>query len=430
VRRATICGLAAGAVVLLAGAAVAAASVVPKSEATVRSAAIAVNAGISGCGTGWSHGTAGRLRFEVRNTSIAGMEVYLQAAGAVAEQTAPAASTLAADAMATRPASPQPTSGGASSAQPVYLDLESIGASATVRGDVTLAAGRYRFVCLPADEDPIAGPIVTVTGAAHVANATPGIVPVTQNDLIPAAKRYGAWIESRLPVLQREAAALEADVASADLQKARTDWLAAHLEYESLGAAYGAFGEADTAINGMPASGRTALDDPHLTGFHKIEALLWSGAGASELAPFTKRHVADVGDLRTDFPHARVDPLDIGLRAHEILENALQFELTGAADAGSHTDLATVDANLTGTERALAPLRGILTSRYPDLGTTDAALAASRTLVESFRGTSGTWTPVQRLTTAQRERVDAQIDRTVELLAPIAAICDVRRSAS
>ncbi len=357
--------------------------------------AYTVTAGISGCGDGWQEGTAGVQTFDVKNTSIAGMEVYLQSA----------------------------------SSKDVYLDLESLGAGSTTRAQATIAAGKYRFVCLPADENPIAGPVVTVTGAERVADATPGIAPVTQNDLIPASKAYGEWIEGRFPVLAAGVAALNGDVASGDLAKAKTDWLGAHLVYESLGAAYGAFGDADAAINGMPASSTTALSDPDLTGFHKIEALLWSGAPAAKIAPFTSRLVIDVGDLRTNFPNARIDPLDIGLRAHEILENALQFELTGKTDAGSHTNLATLDANLAGTVQALEPISGILKTRYPDLAKTDAAIAASRTLVESYRHTDGSWVPLQSLTTAQRESLDAQIDQTIELLAPIAAICDVRRAA-
>ncbi|GAB3611251.1 EfeM/EfeO family lipoprotein [Humibacter ginsengiterrae] len=358
--------------------------------------AYAVDAGISSCGTGWVQPTAGVQIFDVRNTSIAGMEVYLQSA----------------------------------TAKDVYLDLESLGAGTTTRGQATLGAGRYRFVCLPADADPIAGPVVTVSGAKRVANATAGIPPVTQNDLIPASKQYGAWIESRLPVLQAETDALAGDVTSGDLGKAKADWLSAHLEYETLGAAYGAFGDADTAINGMPAPGRNALDDPDLTGFHKIEALLFSGASASAIAPYTSQLTNDVAALRADFPNARIDPLDIGLRAHEILENALQFELTGETDAGSHTNLATLDANLTGTTHALEPLRGILKTRYPDLTKTDAAIAATQRLVESFRGADGSWRALADLTTAQREQLDAHVDETLELLAPIAAICDVRRPAT
>ena len=396
-RRATQIGILAGAIaVIIAAGVVVQLTGGARSTAEAKPDTYAIQVGISPCGIGWEHPTAGTQTFEVTNTSIAGVELYLQ--------------------------SP--------SSKAVYLDLESLGAGTTTQATTTLAAGRYQFVCLPADEAPVLGPVVTVTGARHVDGATPGVVPVTRNDLIPAAKSYTSWIESRLPVLKGDVSALAADVASGDLTKAKRDWLTGHLEYESLGAAYGAFGDADTAINGLPASSRTALDDPKLTGFHKIEALLWSGASARTIAPYTAGLVKDVSSLQADFPHAQIDPLDIGLRAHEILENALQFELTGRTDAGSHTNLATVDANLTGTLEALEPLRGILKTRYAEMTETDAAIAASRTLVESFRHPDGTWTPLASLTTTQRERVDAQIDQTIELLAPIAAICDVRRAAS
>lgn len=52
--------------------------------------------------------------------------------------------------------------------------------------------------------------------------------------------------------------------------------------------------------------------------------------------------------MRKAFPTQDFDPGDLPLRAHEILENALQFELTGDTDEGSGTNLATVDSNLAG----------------------------------------------------------------------------------
>ena len=51
-----------------------------------------------------------------------------------------------------------------------------------------------------------------------------------------------------------------------------------------------------------------------------------------------------------------VDLLDVGLRTHEILENALQFQLTGHDDYGSGTTLATTAANITGTRELLTIL--------------------------------------------------------------------------
>ncbi len=359
------------------------------------SSVVRVSAGVDDCGDGWTSARGGRQTFELHNTTVAGEEVHLENA-----------------------------SSGA-----IYLDVESLGAAARQSATVNLGNGTYRFVCLPADGEPAVGPKVTISGAAHVAGVTPGLKPVTRNELLPALKSYEAWVRGRLPVLQAQVERLSSDIAVGDLGTARMDWLTAHLTYETLGAAYGAFGDLDTAINGLPAPGQAAARDRHLEGFHRIESMLYGGASAGDMAPHANRLVRSVADLRAAFTNGRVDPVDIGLRAHEILENALELELTGRTDAGSHTALATVDANLTGTREALAPLRPILTSRYPDLAATEHAIDATQRLVRTFRHSGGTWTPLRSLTRSQRTRVNARIDATLELLAPVAAICDPRRTA-
>ncbi|MFF1879449.1 imelysin family protein [Leifsonia sp. NPDC058230] len=360
----------------------------------------AISAGQDACGAGWGSGSnahvpGGDQTFTVTNGTIAGIEVYLQAVDT----------------------------------SKVYLDLEGLGTGAHAKARVTLGSGRYRFVCLPADADPVRGPTVTVGAAPPAAKLTPGIVPVTRNDLIPVAKAYGDWVGSRIPVLAQQVAALGDDAAEGDLSAARRDWLTAHETYETLGAAYGAFGDLDSAIDGTPAPGLTASTDPDLTGFHKVEAALWSGAPAAVVAASVAPLASAVDQLGTAFSDAEIDPQDIGLRAHEIVENAIQFELTGATDAGSGTELATIDANLTGAQQALNPLTTILTSRYDELGATTTSLTSAQKLVESFRQADGAWTPLVQLNRSDRERLDAALGNTVELLAPVAAICDIRRDA-
>jgi iron uptake system component EfeO len=384
------------------GAVVAGALVVPhlalQPSPTTPPGRYSVQAGTDVCGAGWpgdgSSARSGTQSLRIENTSVAGIDVQLVA----------------------------PATGA------VYLDAEGLGSGAAHTYRVRLARGDYRFRCLPADGEPETGPVVHVHGAAHVPGATPGVVPVTRGDLIPAAKSYGDWIESRLPVLLSDVRALDADVHAGDVAAAERDWLVGHREYEQLGAAYGAFGDADTAINGLPASGRTALDDPHLAGFHRLEALLWSGAPVARAGAPADALVASVAHLQQAFPTVRVDPLDIGLRSHEILENALEFEATGRSDAGSHTALATIDANISGTEQALEPLHGILRSRYPGLADTERALTALRAEVETHRRADGSWEALDDLDHSARERLDAELDRALELLAPVAAICDPRRT--
>ncbi|MCW2795178.1 EfeM/EfeO family lipoprotein [Nocardioides sp.] len=366
---------------------------VPHADTSI--AGTPVTVGVDVCGAGWTGGDAGPQTFALWNNSIQGLEVYLED----------------------------------DSDEHIVLDAENLGAGATRTASVVLAPGWYEFVCLPTDEEPEHGPPQQVTGNPPT-GTTPGIVPVTRNDLLPAVSTYERWIRSQLPALQHQMTQLDADIRRGDLTAARHDWLTAHLRYETLGAAYGAFGDHDTAINGMPASGRPALDDPHLTGFHRIEALLWSGAPAGRIAPYTHRLVGAVAALRADFVGQQlVDTLDMGLRSHEILENAIQFELTGASDAGSHTNLATIDANLTGTTQAMRPLRGLLRQRDPDLAATERWIARSQRLVCSFDH-HGRWLPLEELSRTQREGLDAALTQTVELLSEVAVITDPRRAIS
>ncbi|MFC4243451.1 imelysin family protein [Gryllotalpicola reticulitermitis] len=309
--------------------------------------------------------------------------------------------------------------------QLVYLDLEGFGPGATVDQTVTLGNGTYRFSCFPDEDIATKGKTVTITDASGVKNPTPGVSPVDQNDLIPYAIKYQKWVAAQVPILRTRVNTLATDIAAGNIAKAKTDWLTAHLTYESMGAAYGTFGDLDDAINGEPAPGTTALADPKLTGFHKVEALLWSGASAAKAAPAVTALQGAVAKLAAAMPTLQQDPNDLGLRAHEIVENAIQFELTGQTDAGSHTNLATIGANLAGSQAVLNVIDPLLTSRYPQLGATEQALAASQKLVATYDH-DGSWAALSSLDQLQREKLDASLDQTVEDLAPIASILDER----
>jgi len=360
----------------------------PVASGAAAPTAFEISAGLDDCGAGWGAADSvpgGDQTFTVTNTTVGGIEVYLQSVDS----------------------------------KRVYLDLESLGAGAHATVRASLGAGRYRFVCLPADADPARGPTVVVGKAPPGSALTPGIVPVTRNDLIPVAKAYTAWVAGRIPTLQRQVAAVAADAEEGDLPAAKRDWLTAHTTYETLGGAYDAFGDLGDQLDGLPRHG--------LTGFHLVESQLWHGAPAAEVAASAQTLVALAGRLRAQFADAQLDPGEVALRAHEIVEDAIQDGLTGATEAGSGTELAGIDANLTGAAAALAPLHDVLAGRYDQLAETQQALTQAQTLVESFRAADGSWTPLSAIDRTARERVDAALSRTAELLAPVAAICDPRR---
>lgn len=343
----------------------------------------------SACGLGWTAARPGLQVFQLSNTSAASAGVYLKSA----------------------------TTGA------VLGEVEGLAADTTSPMMVRLAAGSYQFSCLPDDADAVLGPVVTVTGTG---GGGPAVVPVTQHDLIQPTLAYQQWVAGQLPVLVSAVDALRTAVDRGDLAGARAAWLPAHLAYERLGAAYGAFGDADRAINGTDAGLPGGVSDASFTGFHRLEYGLWHGEPAASLAAPAARLAQDVRALQQSWASVRMDPQLLGVRAHEIVENTIQFELTGRTDFGSGSNLATARANLDGTREALTVLQPVLRTRMTDLPAVTAALDAVQRQLDALGDTSS-GRPLSSLSRRQRESLDAGFGDLVERLAGVAAVCDVRR---
>ncbi|SEG81214.1 high-affinity iron transporter [Actinacidiphila yanglinensis] len=251
------------------------------------------------------------------------------------------------------------------SGRKVYAEIPWIAPAGTQPLSTTLAAGRYTLRCVFSDGAVRVSHPMALSG--RTTGAVAGYRPLPDLAMTAPVTAYRAWLKAALPRLAEGARALDADVARGDLAAARRDWLPAHLDYERLGAAYNSFGDFDAALDGTADGLPGAVHDPDWTGFHAIEYGLWHGRTAGALRPLTRRLVDDVRKLTADFPSEEIDPGDLPLRAHEILENALQFQLTGAADYGSGTTLATLGANVEGTAEVVSVLAPLIAPRDPAL---------------------------------------------------------------
>ncbi|MDN3355174.1 EfeM/EfeO family lipoprotein [Actinomadura sp. DC4] len=345
----------------------------------------AIEASVTGCGTGWSHPHAGTQVLSLRNDGA-----------------------TAADVMLIDPAT------GA-----VFAEFEGMGPGVTRQARLALGGGTYVFRC--GDDgggDPVTGPPTRISGPP---GGSAGVVPVTSEDLYAPAKSYTTYVSAGLDRLIARTKTLRKAVDGGDLDAARSAWTPAHVSYERLGAAYGTFGDFDGAINGGPAGLPKGVHDPDFTGFHRLEYGLWHGQSASSLRPVADRLDHDVHALKDDFPKERMDPADLPLRAHEILENTLQFQLTGHADQGSGTTLKTAAANIEGTREVLGVLRPVIRPRYARLPEIDTWLDRMDGLL---KGRSS----VEKLSTTEREGLNGAAGQLLELLAPVATIGEPRRT--
>ncbi|WP_427924661.1 iron uptake transporter permease EfeU [Streptomyces sp. cg40] len=344
------------------------------------------------CGKGFTAPATGRQTFQMHNTGDKTSEVYLI----------------------------DPASGA------VYGEVEGLAPGTTRDLVATVAGGSYAWRCVPTGAKAVTSATVHVSGGGGTVKA---VVPVSENDLATPLKAYKVYVDQGLATLETQTRQLSADIAGNHLGKARTDWLTAHRTYSSLGAAYGTFEDFDQKINGRADGLAGGVDDKDFAGFHRIEYGLWHGQSAGELKVPAQQLATAVVGLRKAFPTQDFDPGDLPLRAHEILENALQFELTGDTDEGSGTNLATVDSNLAGTRELLAVLRPLLTKESTTLlPTVDAAVARLQKLLDSAHH-GGSWTPVEQLSRPDRARLNGATGQLLEDLAPVPDLLEIRKSA-
>jgi iron uptake system component EfeO len=305
----------------------------------------------------------------------------------------------------------------------IYAEVDQFGPGTRQTMSLDVGSGRYAFRCLFDDTDPMTGPTVTVPGHVKGFAAT---VPVTFNDLVGPEKAYQAYVAAGLKTLVGQTGTLAGDVQRGNLAAARRDWLPAHLTYETLGAAYDAFGNFDDEIDGRADA--LGVTSTQWTGFYRLEYGLWHGQSAGELAPYAIKLAADVKALLAAWPTMEIPLIDVGLRTHEIMENALEFQLTGHDDYGSGTTLATTLANIQGTRELLALLHPLLVTRYPGLPGVYTWLNRLQTLLEAEHQPDGTWVPVSQLSQPARQDIDAACSQALQELAPIASIAEPRNT--
>ncbi|MFJ9705073.1 iron uptake transporter permease EfeU [Streptomyces sp. NPDC101234] len=344
------------------------------------------------CGKGFTAPKAGRQTFQMQNTGSKTSEVYLIDPGTNA----------------------------------VYGEIEGLAPGTTRDLVATVAGGTYAWRCVPSSGKAVTSKSVTVTGGGSSAKA---VVPVSENDLAAPLKAYKEYVDQGLATLVAQTRTLDADIEGNHLDQARTDWLTAHLTYSSLGAAYGTFEDFDKKINGRADGLAGGVADPDFAGFHRIEYGLWHGQSADALKAPAQALVDAAAGLQKAFPTQDFDPGDLPLRAHEILENTLQFELTADTDEGSGTNLATANANLAGTDELLTVLRPLLTARAPKLlPTVDADIARLQKLLDAEHQ-GAVWTSAEALDAATRQQLNGATGQLLEDLAPVPDLLEIRKSA-
>ena len=377
--------------VLVVAPAVAAAAAIVALPAASASATTAVTVTGTGCAKDWSAATTGPQTFTVTNQSSKAGEVNLDnAAGAV------------------------------------VAEIETLGPATTAGMTATLGPGSYTFRCYLSGQAVITSATVQVTGKAAQGTPAP-IKPVTVQELTGPNQKYQAYAAGELRTLASAVARIKTDLQHGNLGAAKTDWLAAQLDWEKVGASYDSFGAAGTAVDGLPDGLVNGVNDKDFTGLHRLEYGLWHGQSTASLVPVVNVLARDVATVQNNLASADLagDPTNLPIRAHEILEDALRDHLSGIDNQGSGDAYPETYADLQVTRIVLSELAPLITARAPKLlPTAQAQLNALQTALLATQ-VHGQWTSLSSASLAMRQQVDGALGALLETLSSVPDLLEV-----
>lgn len=282
-------------------------------------------------------------------------------------------------------------------------EVENIGPGLTRQLIVSLPeAATYQLACKPGMVGTGIRQDFVVTGDSQAATDESG-------QLAEAADGYRRYIRSQIVALQDTAAQFVAAVQSGNVDQAKALFPIARTYYERIEPEAESFGELDPKLDLREAD----LELGQVwTGFHRLEKDLWVTGLQPDTNAVADQLLEDIQYLadQLNAEDYTIDPTKIAGDAQGLLDEISTSKITGEEDIFSHTDLWDFQANVDGSQAAIAALNPILQERDPELAQRiadrfadlDAALA-------QFRVGDG-FVYYDTVTEAQRQELSRKID--------------------
>ncbi|MEV4420792.1 EfeM/EfeO family lipoprotein [Patulibacter sp. NPDC049589] len=264
------------------------------------------------------------------------------------------------------------------------------------------------------------GAAVRRASAAHPERAIPETAPLPVAAFDRPIAAYRRYAGRDAVAMAAPAARLTAALRRGDRGAARTAWTAAYRRYLLLGAAYGALGALDDAIDGTPGGLRGGVHDPAFSGLHRVEHDLWTGRRPASIVPAAQRLQRLVARLPARVRTVEITPLDYATRAHEILEDAQRDFLSDRAAPWSSAGVVATAASVDATGVVLGTLRPILQGRGDALEPVETRMGQLRGVLAGIRrGHHGTTPRLDALGSTERARLTGALGAALEALAAV-----------
>jgi iron uptake system component EfeO len=232
----------------------------------------------------------------------------------------------------------------------------------------------------------------------------------TEGKFKEASDNYKRYVVSQTEALVPAVEAFTAAIKSGDIEGAKAQFGPSRVYYERIEPVAESFpNDLDPRIDLREAD---LEEGQKWTGFHRLEKDLWVTGPQPDTNAIADQLVADVKELADGVkaPDYSIDSTQIAGGAQGLLDEISISKISGEEDIFSHTDLWDFNANLQGSQTAVASVRPILDERNPDLGKrVDQRFQEVETLLLEYREGDG-FVSYETVTEPQRQELSRAID--------------------
>ena len=228
--------------------------------------------------------------------------------------------------------------------------------------------------------------------------------------LAEAATGYKRYVISQVDALQDTVAQFVAAVKSGDIESAKAQFPITRSYYERI----------EPVAESFPddLDPRIDLREPDVepgaewTGFHRIEKDLWEQGLQPDTNAMADRLQADIAELadKIKAEDFTIDPIQVAGGAQGLLDEVAKTKISGEEDFFSHTDLWDFQANVDGSQAAVAAVRPIIDQNDAELGSAiDTRFAELDAELAEYRQGDG-FVFYDTVTEPQRQELSTKID--------------------
>jgi iron uptake system component EfeO len=273
--------------------------------------------------------------------------------------------------------------------------------------------GTYETSCRPGMVGEGIRADFTVTGSAQRAVDT-------DTQLAEATAGYTRYVNSQVEALLPATQVFVDAVAAGDVAAAQAQFPVARAYWERIEPVAESFGDIDPRIDSREDDER----DPGVewTGYHRLERDLWVDGLQPDSAAIGQQLMTDLQELATRVQTVELTPVQMANGARELLDEVATGKITGEEDRYSHTDLWDFQANVEGSQAAVAALRPVIDENDPALGPVlDERFAAVTDLLQNYRDGDG-FVLYTALTENDTRLMSEAVDALAEPISQVAGV--------